>query len=226
MSEPRMIRRTDAVVLTVLCSVLLGVIGLIIGFKLALPAGKPAQPPIIVVGGSIYGDASGGSGTWYPASQCNQSATTSYCATITSGTSYILSSNLYNPRLNQTVPNGQNWAIHITDENSDGEGIWIGNSPGICKIPGCSATQSPDLNHVYIAGYDPSNSAWTYVSPNLYYQDTSDSCKKSYDPNKHGGNCEHPVDATLFLNGVQQSPSSTCQKKNGCAIGVGSPAYP
>jgi hypothetical protein len=178
-----------------------------------------ANPPVIIVGGSIYGHSDSG----WSNSGCGGSA--DYCVALPRGDSNVLSSTGYNSPLNQTVPNtsNQSWKVFITDKDSHGnenprEGVLL------CGNSQCDPTKPSDLQHVYIELYDKNSSGWeTPPSLNLYFIDKSDHCGPYY-PSKHKrkGKCEHPSYAYLSIGNVKQ-PKSQCVQTVGCWIGVGNP---
>lgn len=195
------------------------------------------KPPVIIVGGSLYGTITTTSTTWRPASSnCqNQSlGADEYCAEVAGGTN-ILSSVNYTPSLNQTVPNSgsQSWKILISDKDSNGkpnpnQGI------DLCGNWNCMPAQSTDTQYIYIKLHDNGKSAWENsngpsADGNLYFMDKTDNCGSSYNPSHHGGKCEHPSAAYLYM-GSSSSPAASyqCSVANGvgCDVAVGAPPLP
>jgi hypothetical protein len=237
MSDLRLKKQTSVFSILGIFILTVGVLTLC-GCRHVAPTGerKPVSnnPPVVVTGGSIYGDSSRQAVTWSQASKCTGGATDQleFCAPVKGGSNY-LSSQLYNPSLNQTVPNtsNQSWKIFITDKDSHGnenpsEGVLL------CGNSQCDPTKPSDLQHVYIRPYNEVNSRWedtpsTTPSYYLYFHDKSEGCEPSYDPSHHSGNCEHPSTANLYIGSALTPISYPCSVPTGygCTIGVGIPQF-
>ena len=185
---------------------------------------------MIVVGGSLYGDA--GNIKWSPASSACQNkslGSDEYCAKRGSGTNALSSVN-YQPSLSQTVPNSDkhSWKIHVADKHSNGQDD---SKQGIdlCGNWNCDPARPTDSLYVYIRLHDQSTSRWEgdgpYTDGNLYFQDAGDDCKASYGSSKpHEGKCEHASKARLFIGGSSKPRTkSKCTAPSGstCYVGVG-----
>lgn len=185
------------------------------------------RPPVIVVGGSLYGDAKDKN---WAGCQNPDHRTDEYCVSV-GNDKYILSSKNYNPRISLacTTDDCKSWKIFIVDKhsnaNADGDqGIEL------CSNASCKPTDSSDAQYVYIRVHDTSKSQWENSPPpdsvtQLFFQDNSDHCGPYDSGHHHGqGNCERPSVARVCI-GSSCLPESTCSKDDGvdCAVGVGKP---
>lgn len=174
-------------------------------------------PPVIVLGGSLFGQAPEG---WMPYSKCDLTNTLEWCYDIPNGTQDHLYSDQYSPAISLSgVDNDTSWTVHISDKDSQGNG---NQQEGIllCGNADCNVKAKSNLDKVYIKPFDkdPGHSEWiNRPADYLFYQD------KTCNPN---GNCEHPDSAILSTASGQVSPPSKCTapKAIGCSISVGSPA--
>lgn len=187
----------------------------------------PAGSPIIVSGGSLYVTTNWGG--WYPASDCNSSATdpSLYCAPVPNSDPYILSSSGFNSSIAQL--NNVSWTIQFTDTESDGktenqkEGIFL------CANATCNVNDPPDPQHyVYVRPFNESQSGWLEtgrVPGNwLYIHDTSDNCQPF--TSKHGGPCDVLAGANVSIAGVDSGKPVhyTCQAgSTNCWVIAGTP---
>lgn len=191
-----------------------------LAFSVLIPIGckpSPAQlhqgPPVIVVGGSIFGQTPG---PWLPNSSCGVSDPLEWCYGLSSGAQDHLYSDQYSPAIsNPGIPSGKSWTVHITDKDPQGNG---NPKQGIllCGNSACDENAASDANNVYIKPFSKGqgNAGWINSPANyLFYQD------KTCSPN---GNCEHPDTAILSVGGQQVSSSQcTAPSAIGCSIAVG-----
>lgn len=180
------------------------------------------RPPVIVVGGSLYGDAGK---KWVRASTCQNQSTRQdeYCADV-GGNTNLLSSKNYKPSLQQTVTGSQSWKILIADKDENGnpksdQGIVL------CGNWNCHPDEASDAHYVYIMLDQTGKSEWENGSinsdGNLYFHDKSDHCGP-YNSGHHQGKCEHASIAYVCIG--SSCSQYTCLKGKKCKIGVGKPA--
>lgn len=190
------------------------VVGLVVGYFVVESFLKVTiNPPVIVVGGSIFGQTPT---AWLPYSSCGVSDQLEWCYNLPSGAQNHLSSGQYSPAVSlSTVPSGKSWTLHITDKDPQGNG---NPKQGIllCGNKTCDENSSSDPNYVYIEPFSKGNghAGWINSPPNyLFYQDKT--CSS-------GGNCEHPDHAILSVAGTQVSDSQcTAAGGIGCSVAVG-----
>ena len=194
-------------------SILALVMLVISGCKAPTPGGLRTGPPVIIVGGSIFGQTPE---PWLPYSSCGVSDQLEWCYPVGSSQDHLYSVQ-YTPALSLSGVTSGSWTVHITDKDNQGNG---NPKQGVllCGNSACDVTKSSDPNNVYIRPYDEKkgNSDWINSPSNyLFYQD------KTCGPN---GNCEHPVNAilTTVSGPVSPAPQCTAPQNIGCSIAVGS----
>ena len=187
------------------------VVGLVIGYFAFRAARVVTKPPVIIVGGSIFGQTPT---AWLPYSSCGVSDQLEWCYGV-GGTPDQLSSNQYSPAVSlPSVPSGKSWTLHITDKDPQGNG---NPKEGIllCGNAACDENAGSDPNNVYIRPYSKGQgqAGWINSPANyLFYQDKTCSVK---------GTCEHPDHAILSVAGSKVSDSQcTAPDSIGCSIGV------
>lgn len=190
------------------------------------------RPPVIVVGGSLYGDAGK---KWVRASTCQNQSTRQdeYCVDVSGDTNVLSSSQDYqdnnNNPINQTVT-GTSWKIFIADSNPNStQGIEL------CGNWDCTPGGASDAKYVYIRLYDPANSQWENNNNpdasdgNLYLKEKSEDCCRSYGHDgrkhdRHGGKCERPSVAHVYIGtSAPKDYKCTATEGIGCWVGVGKP---
>lgn len=176
------------------------------------PAATRTGPPVIIVGGSIFGQTPG---PWLPNSSCGVSDPLEWCYGVQGGQDHVYSDQ-YTPAINNpSVPSGKSWTVHITDKDPQGNG---NPKQGVllCGNAACDENAASDPNNVYIRPYSKvqGQAGWINNPANyLFYQD------KTCSPN---GNCEHPDHAILSVAGNKVSDSQCVAPGNiGCSISVG-----
>lgn len=185
------------------------------GCKQQAPAPAPLHiytgPPVIVVGGSIEGQSNNG---W--SQNCPGMKQLEWC-TPNGGSSDFIASYLYNPAINApSITQGTSWKIHITDKNPHNLQAGV----DLCGNSTCTPGTRSDPTYVYLqaSGNNQANSGWdTSKLPNtISYVDKTCST----------GGCEHPVSATLSIQGSMDT-TYACVAPNlkGCFVGAGAPSF-
>lgn len=192
------------------------------------------RPPVIVVGGSLYGDSGGEWANF----QSTDGRTDEYYVTVIGNKNVLLWEN-YKHSVDQNVDSSQSWKIVVFDRDIHGYAN-LKQGIEVCSNSSCDPTVAPqgsDSHVIYIRLYDSDStkSIWENNNKpnddgNLYFKDQSDDqCKTSYGHDgtkhdRHGGKCERPSVARLFI-GSATPKKYRCKAKEGlgCRINVGEP---
>jgi hypothetical protein len=185
-------------------------IGLGIGYAVVELALVTIKPPVIIVGGSIFGQTPT---AWLPYNQCGVTDQLEWCYPVGSSQDHLYSVQ-YTPALSLSgVSSNTSWTVQITDKNPNNSKAGV----LLCGNADCNVNAKSDLNNVYIRPSDEndSHSKWVNIPTNyLFYQDKT--CALN-------GNCEHPDKAILTIASGQVNPPSQCTAPEniGCSIAVG-----